>query len=81
MWRLIATQAYQKDVEKIRDKTTFQRLQKQVEKILKNPQIGKPMRYNLKGERSVRVAPFRLIYKVEGETIFLLRFEHRDKVY
>jgi mRNA-degrading endonuclease RelE of RelBE toxin-antitoxin system len=46
-----------------------------------NPDFGKPLRYGLKGEWSIYVKPYRLIYKVEDERLILLRFEHRKEVY
>ena len=50
-------------------------------KIYENPDFGKPLRYGLKGEWSIYVKPHRLIYKVEGDKLILLRFEHRREVY
>lgn len=81
MVRVIYSKEFEQDVKKVRDKGLKQRLIKQVEKILKNPEIGKPLRYNLKGERSVYVPPFRLVYALVDDKIYLLRFRHREDVY
>lgn len=67
------------DFKAIRDTATRERLKKRIEKIINSPDSGKPLRYHLKGEREVYVPPFRLIYSVEGETLYLLRFEHRKR--
>jgi mRNA-degrading endonuclease RelE of RelBE toxin-antitoxin system len=58
------------------------KLEKIIKKILKNPDIGKPLKY-LRGERSLRVKPFRVVYtfRKDTETLYLLKFEHRNSVY
>lgn len=81
MVRVIYSKKFEKDVKKVRDNALKERLIKQVEKIIKNPDIGKPLRYNLKGERSVYVTPYRLVYAVIDDKIYLLRFQHRVDVY
>lgn len=43
--------------------------------------MGKPLRYGLKGEWSVRISSYRLIYAVQGDRLILLRFEHRKEGY
>ena len=68
---------FERDVKKIRDKALKEKLQKQIDKIAENRSLGKPLRYGLKGEWSSYVKPYRLIYKVEGDKLILLRFEHR----
>jgi addiction module RelE/StbE family toxin len=57
------------------------KLDKQIGKIMENPDCGKPLRYDMKGERTIYVKPYRLIYKVEGDVLFLLQFSHRKGVY
>jgi len=58
-----------------------EKLKKQVAKIISNPNFGKPLRYGLKGELTIHVKPYRLIYSVIDNKLYLLRFEHRDEVY
>ena len=77
----LATELFLKEFEKIKDKPTKDRLIKQIEKILKNPDIGKPLRHDLKGERTVHMKSYRIIYKMENKSITFLRFEHRKEVY
>jgi len=81
MVRVVYSKEFEQDVKKIRDKALKERLIKQVETILKNPETGKPLRYNLKGERSVYVPPYRLVYTLLDDKIYLLRFRHREDVY
>ena len=78
---IIWTQRFEEDFKKIRNRATQDRLEKQIKKIRLNPNFGKPLRYNLRGEWTVYVKPHRLIYKVEGNKLILLRFEHRKQVY
>ena len=57
------------------------RIRKAVEKIIENPELGKPMRYSRKGTREVYVDPFRLAYEyVEDEgRITFLDLYHKDE--
>jgi len=79
--RIVVTDKFEKDVRKIRDKAVQERMDKEVKKITQDPNIGKPLSYGLKGERTVRISPYKLIYHVDGENLILLRFEHRKGVY
>ena len=78
---IVYTQKFERDVRKIRDNSFREQLEKQIRKISENPEFGKPLRYGLKGEWTIRVKPFRLIYAVQGDRLILLRFEHRRDVY
>ena len=78
---IVPTDRFEHDVKKIRDKGLKGKLQKQIEKVAENPTFGKPLRYGLKGEWSIYVKPYKLIYKVEGDKLILLRFEHRKEAY
>ena len=78
---IVPTDKFEHDVRKVRDKGLKEKLQKQIEKAAAGPNFGKPLRYGLKGEWSIYVKPYRLIYKVEGDKLILLRFEHRKEVY
>ena len=78
---IVPTDKFKDDVKKIRDKGLKEKLQKQIDKVTASPDFGKPLRYDLKGERTIYVKPYRLIYKVDGDKLILLRFEHRDEAY
>jgi len=78
---VIWTEKFERELKKVKDKTVKGRVKKQIQKILEDPETGKPLRFELKGERSIRISPYRLIYAVEGNTLYLLRFEHRKAVY
>ena len=65
----------------IKDNQLKIKIFKQIEKIIKNPEIGKPMMYKRKGTREVRIPPFRLSYaylKEENKIIFLDLY-HKDE--
>jgi addiction module RelE/StbE family toxin len=78
---IVYTQKFERDVKKLRDGLLKERLSKQIRKVAENPEAGKPLRYGLKGEWTVRIPPYRLIYAVQGDRLILLRFEHRESVY
>ena len=77
----VFTDAFERSVRKIKDASIKERVKDQVKEIVSRPDIGKPLRFQRKGERSVRVPPFRIIYAVEGNTVYFLDFDKRDKVY
>lgn len=78
---VITTQKYEDDTKHIKDALLKEKIKKQVMKIIQRPDTGKPLKYSLKGERTVYIKPYRLIYSVSGNTLILLRFEHRKDVY
>lgn len=78
---IVYTEKFERDVRKVRDSLLKEKLGKQIRKIAENPDFGKPLRFGLKGEWTIRVAPYRLIYAVQGDRLILLRFEHRKDVY
>lgn len=57
------------------------KVKKQIHKIIENPEIGKPLKWSLKGNRVVRVPPYRLVYSVSGNKLIFLRLAHRKKSY
>jgi mRNA-degrading endonuclease RelE of RelBE toxin-antitoxin system len=78
---IVYTQKFERDVKKLRGGLLRERLEKQIRKIADDPEAGKPLRYGLKGEWTVRISPYRLIYAVQRDRLILLRFEHRKSVY
>ena len=79
--RIVYTSKFEHEVRKVVDKKVKERLEKSIKKIIETPEIGKPLSYALKGERTVRIPPFRLIYAINDHSLILLRFEHRGEVY
>ncbi len=61
------------------DKSIFIQAKKLIEKIIANPEIGKPMKYNRKGTREVYLTPFRLSYRYDknAQHIDFLNIYHK----
>ena len=78
---VVWTRKFERELRKLRIEALKGRVKDQIEKILDNPETGKPLRFALKSERFVYVPPYRLIHAMQGETLYLLRFEHRKTVY
>ena len=78
---VIFTNSFENDVKKIKDGVLREKIKKKIRKIIANPDVGKPLKYGFKGERTVYVAPFRIIYSLSGDKLILLKFEHRKTVY
>ncbi|MEA1865766.1 MAG: hypothetical protein U9N46_11375 [Euryarchaeota archaeon] len=51
-----------KNVHKIKDTSVKERVKNQIKKILENPEIGKPIRYTIKGTRELHMGSFRPSY-------------------
>jgi len=64
---------------KLKDNFLKQKIKKQIQKILINPLIGKPMRNFRKGTREVYVSPYRLsyLYLEKEDKIVLLDLYHK----
>ena len=80
MVEIIYTEKFEKELKKS-DNSIKQIAIKQINKIIETPEIGKPLRYTLRGERTIYVRPYRIIYSFSNNTIYFLRFEHRGEVY
>ena len=78
---VVWTKKFERELRKLKDGAMKNRVKEQIKKIIEDTEAGKSLRFALKGERSVYVSPYRLIYAVQGETLYLLRFEHRKTVY
>ncbi len=78
---IVRTDKFEKEFKKIKDNALKEKLKKQIIKIIENPNFGKFLGYDLRGERTIYVKPYRLIYAVQEDKLVLLRFEHRDEVY
>jgi mRNA interferase RelE/StbE len=51
-------------------------------RVMVNPiEFGKPLQYNMKGYRRLRVASYRIVYKLDGELITIAAIKHRKEVY
>ena len=66
--------------EKIKDAALKSRVKKQIEKIVDNPEVGKPMMHSRKGTREVYVSPYRLSYSYlrDEDKVLFLDLYHKD---
>lgn len=75
------TDEFVKTIKKIKDFASKEKIEKQVRKILENPEVGNPMMYARKGTRETYLAPFRISYayvQAEDKVIFLDIY-HKDE--
>ena len=54
---------------------------KKINKVLKLPELGKPLKYSLHGLRAERIGAFRLVYEIKDDMVVFHTLEHRKKVY
>jgi len=78
--RLVESERFSEKLESIKDSATLERIKKQVNRIHRNPLVGKPMKNVRKGTREVRIGPFRLSYAFleKEEILVLLDVYHKD---
>ncbi|MBI2632362.1 type II toxin-antitoxin system RelE/ParE family toxin [Candidatus Pacearchaeota archaeon] len=77
---IIRAPRFIQQIKKI-DGSLIERVQKLIIKIINDPEIGKPMRFDRKGTREVYIQPFRLSYSFDKEkdVIYLLEIYHKDE--
>ncbi len=63
------------------DKSYLDRAEKLILKIINNPEIGKPMRYERKSTREIYLSPFRISYSYDfnEDAITFLDIYHKKK--
>ena len=79
--QILFSEEFRKEFKRIKDKQTRLKLIKHLKKLGQIPESGKPLQYKLKGHRSVRIPPFRIIYRIEKNRIIINCFDHRKNVY
>lgn len=81
MVRVIFKDSFKKKIEKIKDSFLKDKIKKQIDKIVENPQIGKPMRYDRKDTRELYAKPFRISYHYNKNELIILFLDiyHKNK--
>ena len=79
--QIIFSEEFKKEFRKIKDKPTRLKLIKNIRKLGELPESGKPLQYQLKTHRSIRIPPYRIIYRLEKDSIIINCFDHRKDVY
>ncbi len=54
---------------------------KKIKEILTKPEIGETLTHNLAGYRSVHVGNWVIIYRIVGDEIWFVNFDHHDYAY
>ena len=74
------TSLFEKRVKKIKNQLLNDQLKKQIKKIVDNPKLGKPMKYERKGTREIYISLLRLSYAYlnEEDKIIFLELYHKD---
>lgn len=54
---------------------------RKLEMLLTDPLVGKPLRGELEGLRSLRAWPYRIVYKLSLRTITIYSVAHRQSAY
>ena len=80
MVKIQTSEKFERILDKI-DNTLKLQIDKLLDRIIANPEVGKPMRYERKGTRELYVGSHRLVYAFDKvtDTIFLLNFYHKDE--
>jgi len=80
MVKVIFDNKFSRTISRIKDQKLKKSVKNKIYKIIKNPEIGKPMRNVRKGTRELYVGSFRLSYKYnkDKETIEILELYHKD---
>lgn len=66
---------------KKKDGRIFRSIASQIEKIIREPEIGKPLRHALKSRRRLHVGSFVLVYEFYNDKLRFLDFNHHDRIY
>ena len=66
---------------KIKDARLVEAIKKQIDKLVADPRVGKPMRYDRQGTRELYIKPFRLSYAylTSEDAVLLLDLYHKKK--
>ena len=78
--KVVRSPTFIKEIKKV-DGSYIERLQKLITKIIQNPELGKPMKFDRKGTREVYLSPFRLSYSYDktNDILYLLDFYYKDE--
>lgn len=83
----ISRVGYSRDMARVlrtfkrRDRNSFNDLHKLLEKVIREPILGKPLRYSLKNRRRVHLGSYVLVYEINDTELRFLDFDHHDRIY
>ncbi|HDJ66112.1 MAG TPA: type II toxin-antitoxin system RelE/ParE family toxin [Nitrososphaeria archaeon] len=81
-YRILVTRRFERDFRKL-DREIKRRVDSIIRRLETNPFLGKPLRGELKGKRSLRMGDYRLIYVIDEKNriIILLTIRPRKAAY
>lgn len=81
-YHLVLEKKVQKDLEKI-DTRFKERIYSALLSLRDNPYLGKKLSGEYDGNRSYRVWPYRIIYRISAKeiTVYVVKIGHRQEVY
>ncbi len=80
-YHIFVTKEFESEFKKL-DKNLRERVISKIRELEYNPELGKPLRYSLKGLRSLRVGKYRIIYKLlKVKTRFISLRLNTEKMY
>ena len=80
-YEILYKSSVRRDLKNI-EKSEVDRILSEIERVLsKNPRVGKPLTGKFKGLYRYRIGDYRVIYAVEGKSVWILKIGHRKKVY
>lgn len=83
VFKVVYSTEFEQALKKLakKDLQTLERLESQMEKVIREPQLGKPLRYTLKNRRRLHVGSFVLVYEFHNNELRFIDFDHHDKIY
>ena len=81
MTKIELSEKFKSQLNRLKDGTLRDGVEKTLKDLLEDPNIGKPLRYSFKGFRATRIGKYRLIYAIEGDVVRIYAIKHRKKVY
>ncbi len=83
MYKSVFSDEFKKQLKKLKhkDKEMYERIQKQIKKILLEPEHLKHLRNVLKGEQRVQLGSFVLRFSVKEDVVYFITFKHHDGAY
>lgn len=68
-------------LQKKKKPSLFKKVSAQIEKVVRAPILGKPLRNVLRNYRRVHVGSFVIVYEIRDTEIRFLDLDHHDRIY
>ena len=83
MYQIRVEPKAKKELKKIKSEKDIKRIYQAFLEIRKNPFLGKKLKGEFNGLYSLRIWPYRIVYKIYRQQILVIvvRFSHRSRVY